>query len=214
MKKKNIAMILILLILLAITLIGTYAYKIYTQDTMKNTFIIGDVAIEFYEKDENGNKVNTLEQEYILERDKTYHKNMVVNIQQGSQSCYVYIVMQNDLAAIESPEVEQTLDNMDAASYTPIATQISQNGWKERSSGKENIKIYWQAFESNGRSGEIEFMESFRTKSSFDYDLVRMDGNGSPMMNFTIYAIEKDSNLTESNAWALLKGEFPDLASY
>lgn len=202
MKKNNVAMILILVILLSITLIGTYAYQMYTQDTIKNTFTVGNVSVDFYEKD-GDNKIKE-DKEYKLERGTEYSKNMVVSIGQGSEACYVFIVFQNDLKDVEATTSQD---------YIPVETQITNYGWElYKESG--NVKVYKKYIMANsGSDYEINFINSFRTADSFDYDKVRKENNESPLMTFTIYAIEK-GDLTVANAWDLLGNEYNELKSY
>ncbi|MBQ2763683.1 MAG: hypothetical protein IJF43_01410 [Firmicutes bacterium] len=213
MKKNNVIMILILVVLLSITLIGTYAYQTYTQDTIKNTFTIGNVSVELYEIDQSGNKIDDINQEYALERGKTYNKNMVVNVGAGSEDCYVYIVMENDLANVEAGESSANLNDASAVDYTPVATQIANNGWTKRTTSNTDVNIYWKEIDVSTDAGELDFMTEFRTKESFDYDLVRKEDNTPPVMSFTLYAVEKGS-MDEANAWDLLLTKYPELATY
>lgn len=211
MKKNNAVMLLILVVLLCITLIGTYAYQVYTQDTIRNTFTIGDVSVELYEKGDTDNF--TEGKSYTLERGTLYEKNMVVNVSANSEDCFVYIVMQNDLAPIEAEKSNPTMGNQNVVKYTPVATQISDNGWTERTTQSSDIKIYWKEIDVSTDAGELDFMTEFRTKESFDYDDVRKDDGTSPVMSFTLYAVEKGS-MTEDDAWDLLQTEYSVLASY
>jgi len=211
MKKNNAVMLLILVVLLCITLIGTYAYQVYTQDTIKNTFTIGDVSVKLYEKGDTDNF--TEGKSYTLERGTLYEKNMVVNVSANSEDCFVYIVMQNDLAPIEAEKSNPTMGNQNVVKYTPVATQISDNGWTERATQSSDIKIYWKEIDVSTDAGELDFMTEFRTKESFDYDDVRKEDNTPPVMSFTLYAVEKGS-MEEADAWVQLITKYPELATY
>ncbi|MBQ4091728.1 MAG: hypothetical protein IJC82_00215, partial [Firmicutes bacterium] len=140
-------------------------------------------------------------------------KNMVVNVSANSEDCFVYIVMQNDLAPIEAEKSNPTMGNQNVVKYTPVATQISDNGWTERTTQSSDIKIYWKEIDVSTDAGELDFMTEFRTKESFDYDLVRKEDNTPPVMSFTLYAVEKGS-MDEANAWDLLLTKYPELATY
>jgi len=64
-------------------------------------------SVKLYEKGDTDNF--TEGKSYTLERGTLYEKNMVVNVSANSEDCFVYIVMQNDLAPIEAEKSNPTI---------------------------------------------------------------------------------------------------------
>lgn len=126
MKTKNKALLLSLcaVLLVAASVLGTIAY-LTSQDAVTNTFSVGSVAITMDELDvdnstegeNNRDKANN----YKLLPGHQYVKDPIIHVASTSEDCYLFVIVKNEIAAIES----------DATDDKNIATQINENGWKQ-----------------------------------------------------------------------------------
>ncbi len=127
MKAKTKALILSLcaILLVATSVLGTMAY-LTSQDSVTNTFTVGKVNITLDETDVDsapGSSGPSRDQSnaYHLIPGSTYTKDPIIHVRGDSESCYVFVKVENDLAAFEAPTT--------ADGYTNIAGQILDNGW-------------------------------------------------------------------------------------
>ena len=133
MKTKNKALLLSLcaVLLVAASVLGTIAYLSDTE-AVTNTFSVGSVTITLDEKDVD-NDTNTADNVTVdgVIRDKAnnykllpghqYTKDPIIHVASTSENCYLFVIVKNEIAAIES----------DAAGDKTVAAQIVENGWNE-----------------------------------------------------------------------------------
>lgn len=122
MKKAKNALLLALcaVLLVGATIAGTVAYLTSTTTEVKNTFTAGNVTItldeapvDLYGKVVTGNRRTA--NEYKLIPGHTYTKDPVVHIKGGSEACYLFVKVTNELAGAEGNK--------------KIHDQILANGW-------------------------------------------------------------------------------------
>lgn len=201
-ERKTLLMVLCLCTFAAIVIIGTYGYRMYTQNALTNTFTIGEINAVLTE---NGAQTGNT---YELAWDKSYEDfDVSLDVKSANGSFYAFLVVNNELKDVESSTLAVTNDLPDG--YTPIHDQmIQENSWTEKST-QGNVTIYYKVIPSE--SGSYPVVNSFRTKPSFSYDSF---GDVSPKIEFTLYTIEKKS-LDVNAAWSLLKETYNDkLGSY
>lgn len=105
---------------------GTFAYLTQTTGEVRNTFTVGNnvqISLDETDVDELGVAVpeagKVTANEYKLIPGHEYTKDPTVHVDADSETCYVFIKVDNGIAAIES----------DAEGYVNIAEQIARNGW-------------------------------------------------------------------------------------
>ena len=102
--KKKLMTVLALVLVIAMSVAGTYAY-LTSQDTVTNTFTVGNVAIKLDEAkvDANGVAVTPAERvkanSYKLLPGHTYAKDPTVTVLKGSESSYVKMTVTFSKAA-------------------------------------------------------------------------------------------------------------------
>lgn len=134
MKKTTKALLLVLcaVMLVAGSVMGTLAY-LTSQDEVTNTFTVGKVEITLDEAkvDEYGVADTTVdrvkENEYKLIPGHTYVKDPVVHVDAESENCFLYVKVENAIAAIEAE--------------TTIVAQLTDNGWNPVANGS-NVYYY------------------------------------------------------------------------
>lgn len=97
MKKKTIALALVLVMVFGATLGGTFAYLTST-DTVTNTFTVGNVKIKLDETDVDINGVKdgstrVKENSYKLMPGHSYIKDPVVHVDATSEPCYIRTIV-------------------------------------------------------------------------------------------------------------------------
>lgn len=138
--KKVLLMMGCTAILTAAATMGTIAYFSDT-DADTNAFSVGSVKIflDEIDSDSDDNKGDiTPGSNPHRDRANTYHllpggnykKDPTVHIEAGSEDCYVYVTVDNQIAEIESNVI----------GYTKIADQMKKNGWQVLMDGTEKVK--------------------------------------------------------------------------
>ncbi len=126
MKTKNKALLLSLcaVLLVAASVLGTMAY-LTSQDAVTNTFSVGSVAITMDESDVDNSTEGENDRDkannYKLLPGHQYIKDPIIHVASTSENCYLFVIVKNEIAAIES----------DAAGDKTVAAQIVENGWNE-----------------------------------------------------------------------------------
>lgn len=126
MKKTSKALLLGLcaLLLVGASVLGTMAYLTSTT-SVTNTFTVGKVEIDLDEAkvDENGTEVPNVDRvkanDYKLMPGHEYKKDPTVHVKTGSEDCYLFVKVSNDIAAIET-----------SVASDKVSAQIIANGWK------------------------------------------------------------------------------------
>lgn len=216
MKKKTIALLLVLMLVFGVTCGGTIAYLTSQTDTIENTFTVGKVQIKLDEAlvDLYGAKIEGKESVRIPNADEayegvignayklipghTYTKDPTIHVQPGSEKCYVFVKVDNEIAAIE------------ATGNTAIAEQIKANDWNQLkdATGKDVAGVYYKtqdAIAENAQAVDLVVFENFTLADEADvvYDPEVKDDvdYSNAKIIVTGYAVQFDGfEPSESNA--------------
>ncbi len=119
--RKLLTMACCALLLVCLTVGATYAY-LTSEDSITNTFTVGNVAITLDEAAVNTdgtyvtdvtNRVET--NEYHLLPGHSYIKDPTIHVDENSEDCWLYVKIENSLVDIEGG--------------TTILDQMKANGW-------------------------------------------------------------------------------------
>lgn len=142
--KKKLMTALALILVVAMSVAGTYAYLTSTK-TVTNTFTVGSVGITLDEAkvDVNGTKdesatARVTENTYKLMPGHEYLKDPTVHVTAGSEACYVFIEVKNDIKNIVFEGYETYIDEQTgeeekefiAGIETQITTGDKENKYK------------------------------------------------------------------------------------
>lgn len=209
MAKKIVALLLCALLLVGASVAGTLAY-LTSKAEVKNTFTVGQVVLgdddtnglDEADVDEYGRKLNNrgavwkegdtlatrvVENEYKLIPGHSYTKDPTVHVGANSEACYLFVEVENGIAAIEAG--------------TKIEAQILANGWIHY---KDNI--YYQEAEATGDEGaDFPVFGSFKLADNAD-----VASYADKNITVTAYAIQKDGMDDENEAWAALEAAYPN----
>ncbi len=176
--KKKFTLGLALIMLLALAVMGTYAYLTSTPEAVTNTFSVGKIAITLDETkvDEYGvadpNATGRVtENAYKLVPGHEYKKDPQIHVSKDSEACWLFVKVEDELAAIEDT--------------TTIANQITANGWIALGTGYPGI--YYKQQEAVTANTDVNVFANFKVKK--DADVSTYNGK---TIKITAYAIQQD----------------------
>ncbi len=131
--KKKLMTALALVLVIAMSVAGTYAYLTST-DSVTNTFTVGQVKIKLDEAKANADgtlvegaarvKANS----YKLLPGHTYVKDPTVHVADNSEDCYLFVKVDNQITSIENTN-------------SSVASQMAKKGWVAVS-GQTGVYVY------------------------------------------------------------------------
>ena len=195
MKTKSKALLLALcaVLLVAASVLGTLAY-LTSQDKVTNTFSVGSVVItmdEFdYDKDSNTEDNITVDEEtrdkansYKLLPGHEYRKDPIVRVDKDSEDCYLFVIVKNEIAAIES----------DAEGDKNVAAQMAEKGWNKVGTTENGILyVYGAVTDPTAVSADADITVFETFKIDGDVDNTTLLGYEGKTIVVTAYAVQKD----------------------
>lgn len=188
-KTKALVTALCAVLLVVASVMGTMAY-LTSQDTVKNTFTVGNVKITLDEKDVD-NDQNTADNvtlptgevrdkanKYHLIPGHTYVKDPTVHVDANSESCWLFVKLENGLKDIVDTKT--------------IEAQMAENGWTVLDAAN-NIYAYKDIVAAG--ANKVVF-ESFKLKG--DAEVARY---ANANITVTAYAVQADGLATAQAAW-------------
>lgn len=198
---KALLLVLCAILLVCASVVGTLAY-LTAGDEVTNTFTVGKVEISMDETDvdEHGvaivgaarNKENT----YQLIPGRTYVKDPVVYVTAESETCYVFIKVQNDIVELED-------------SANTIEAQILANHWI---AVPGETGVYYQKVTEDATDKELETFETFKIDIN-ETNTTLAAVNNSTAVVVTAYAIQAENvedvneadDVNAKTAWDIVK---------
>ena len=197
MKARKILVSLAALALVAaISIGGTIAYLTST-DKVENSFTVGKVAITLDESkvDINGTAVTSAARvkanTYKLMPGHPYTKDPTVHVDADSEDSWIFVKVENGISVIEAAEA--TGEN----AYTPIAKQITNNGWTQLD-GKTNI--YYKKYTAGTTDKDLAVFGNFKIADNAQ-DISGWGAAANAKITVTAYAVQADGFTTAKAAW-------------
>lgn len=215
MKKTSKALLLMLcaVLLVAASVLGTMAYLTST-DAVTNTFTVGKVAITLDEAKVNpdgtpvtgANRVDT--NTYHLLPGHAYVKDPTIHVDSKSEDCYLFVKVENGIAAIETTEAGKS-----------VAAQMTSNGWASVEN-EPNTYVYIGTAEGASAPLAVKANNNIVVFENFTVDGTKVvnvpTGEAAPngkldiaqysnqKITVTAYAIQKDGfeSKTAAQIWA------------
>ena len=187
-KTKALVLSLCAVLLVISTVFATMAF-LTSQDTVQNTFTVGEISLTLDELDvDDSNKDGSTTDrdeanEYKLIPGKTYTKDPTIHVGANSEDCYLFVKVENGLAGAE------------ANGDTTIAEQMKAKGWT-LVNGQTNIYVYKQIVSKNT---DVVVFSNF----TIDGKTVVADYKDAEI-NVTAYAIQAEGfeNTDTADIWA------------
>lgn len=130
--KKKILVACLCVALAVLTVAGTTLAYLTSKAEVKNTFTVGNVKITMDETDTDDSTRNAERDQansYKLMPGKEYTKDPIIHVDANSENCYLFVTVDNQIAAIE------------ATGDTAVAKQMEAKGWKAVE-GQTNLYVY------------------------------------------------------------------------
>ncbi len=194
LKKKTLAMLLALVLVIAAAVGSSLAWLTDTTDPVVNTFTTGDVDIELKETDEP----------YQMIPGFTIHKDPTVTVSDDSESCYVFVKLEKAIGI-----TEYTFD--DYLTYTMA------DGWialEKDVEGNPVTGVYYRkvAKDDVTRGFSVLKDDKVSVKDTVTKDMMKIFGDDTtkyPTLTVTAYACQlmKSNNVefTPAEAWENVK---------
>lgn len=201
MKKKfliTLSVVACAILLVVGSIAGTVAYLTSTAE-VTNTFTVGNVTITLNESpvDTNGKKNDgerVMANNYHIVPDGVYDKDPMITLAANSDSCYLFVKVENGLSTVE--------ENETADGANTIATQLSNNGWSALD-GVANVYVYTK----NG-SNVVAKSDSAQTFKVFETVIIDDDATNEALANLspntvkvTAYAVQSAGFDNAKAAW-------------
>ena len=172
---------------------GTMAY-LTSQDSVTNTFTVGNVAITMDEtnvdqdKDEKGIiPVRDKANDYKLMPGQSYTKDPIIHVDAESENCWLFVKVENEIAVIEG---ENT-----------VAAQMEENGWTLVDEAK---KVY--AYETIVTAGtDVTVFRTFKIANTITNE--QLAAYNEKTIRVTAYAVQAEGFVSYDAAWASAKTE-------
>lgn len=137
MKKKTMALVLALTMVIGCAIGGTIAYLQANSEVVTNTFTVGDINISISETGATENtETKNLEKNFKMVPGTQLDKDPTVTVKAGSQACYLFIKVTKS-------------DNLDT--YIKYEVLTGANGWTALTEDKDGNKltdVYYRTIES------------------------------------------------------------------
>ena len=204
--KKKILVACLCVALAVLTIAGTTLAYLTSQDTVTNTFTVGNVSITLDEAKVNPDGTLVYKEDgqtladrvdsntYKLIPGHTYTKDPTVHVDANSENSWIFVKVENGISVFEAVTV--------AGGYTAIAGQITANGWTALV-GVENV--YYKEYTTKTVQDNLAVFQNFQIADEANSNSNWENFNGT--VTVTAYAVQKDGFNTASNAWAATFGK-------
>ena len=195
-KRKALLLTFCAVLLVVASVLGTIAY-LTANDTVANTFTVGQVAIKLDEAKVNpdGSPVEGVarvkENSYKLLPGHEYTKDPTVHVNAVSENSWIFVKVENGIVAYEANTTKD---------YKQIADQITENGWTALD-GVANV--YYKSYAQNATGADLVVFKNFKVSDTAN----TVNGwtnitEKSTKVIVNAYAIQADGFDTAEKAWA------------
>ena len=181
MKKKGLALVLALTLLVVCVVAGTLAWLTAKSDTVVNTFTTSDVSITLTEEAGGTSK------EFKMVPGCTITKDPKVTVKAGSEKCYLFVKI------AESDNFSSFMTYTVAAGWTPLNDTNND--------GVADDGVYYRVVEASNADQEFAVLKD--NQVTVKDTVTKADMNGLtestyPKLTFTAYASQFSKSNTES----------------
>ncbi len=171
MKKRNIALLLALVLVFGVAVGGTIAYLMDTTQVIENTFTTGNVDIDLTE---------TTGETYKMTPNAVIAKDPTVTVVAGSEACWVFVKVE------ETNNPDTYLDYSIDSKWTPLP-------------GVDGVYYIEQAATTANVSYPVLTGSKVTVKNLTNAEMDAAEAN-PPQLTFTAYACQS-AGVTVTDAW-------------
>lgn len=176
MKKKSLALVLALAMIVVCVVGGTLAWLTATTPEVKNTFTAGDINITLAE---------TTGTSYKMIPGYTIDKNPKVTVLAGSEKCYLFVKVDK------------------SANFDTFMTYTIATGWTRGDGTNIPSNVYYREVAASTDNQEFGVLANDQvtvkdTVTKADMNALKAEGATQPTLTFTAYACQYMKNSTDS----------------
>jgi predicted ribosomally synthesized peptide with SipW-like signal peptide len=197
---KSMALVCCAILLVVCSIVGTFAYLTSTAK-VTNTFTVGKVKITLDESKLNDDGITVdpsekvLTQTYHLMPGITYQKDPTVHVELGSEKCWVFIKIVNNIDAID-------LANDPAiANDGSIEDQLETNGWTQLTG---ETGVYYKAdVDATTEAKDLRVFSTVTIQNTVDNNTLKDFSDKT--IDITAYAVQAAGINDAVTAWNAVK---------
>lgn len=189
--KKKLTTVLAIVLVVALSVAGTYAYLTDTTGPVVNTFTVGNVNIDLTETwntDTDGNGEADAWQAQLIPG-KEYLKDPVVTVEPGSEKCYLFVKFEEK----GNPDTYLT--------YTSTLTEA--NGWT-KGTGTIPGNVWYRVVDKNATNNAFHLLDGDKVTIKNTVTNDNMTAASNAQLVYTAYACQFEG-MTAAEAWTAVK---------
>lgn len=195
MKKKSLALVLALVMIVVCVVGGTLAWLIATTSEVKNTFTVGDINIELKETGATVANDGSATKEFKMIPGYTITKDPKVTVVAGSEDCYLFV------------KVEKS------SNFNSFMTYTMATGWTALT-GVDGVYYREVAASTTDQAFDVLKDNQVSVKDTVTKaDMNALTENTYPTLTFTAYACQLNSTngttFSPAEAWAKVNPTTP-----
>lgn len=188
MKKKSLALVLALAMIVVCVVGGTLAWLIATTGSVTNTFTYGDINIKLEETDATVAADGSATKEFKMIPGYTITKDPKVTVLAGSEKCYLFVKV------------------VKSTNFDNFMTCTIADGW----TALDGVNgVYYREVETSTANQEFAVLKDNQVTVSGDVTKAMLNGlteATQPTLTFTAYACQYNSSngthFDAADAWA------------
>lgn len=178
--KKKLTTVLAIVLVVALSVAGTYAYLTSKTATITNTFTVGNVKIDLAE---------TTGTEYQLIPGKEYTKDPVVTVKGGSEKCYLFVKFDE----IGSP-----------ATYLDYTSLLAAPDWTQGDGTKIPSNVWYRVVNKSEDNTTFHLLDGDKVTIKNTVTNDNMTEAAKAELAYTAYACQFEG-MTAEQAWTAVK---------
>ena len=185
MKKKSLALVLALAMIVVCVVGGTLAWLIATTGSVTNTFTYGDINIKLEETDATVSADGSATKEFKMIPGYTIDKDPKVTVKAGSEKCYLFVKVDK------------------STNFDTFMTYEIADGWTqlEDASGNDVDGVFYRVVDTADMGTAYSVLANDRVTvrdTVTKADMNALTEATQPTLTFTAYACQYMKNSTES----------------
>ena len=178
--KKKLTTVLAIVLVVALSVAGTYAYLTSKTATITNTFTVGNVKIDLAE---------TTGTEYQLIPGKEYKKDPVVTVNGGSEKCYLFVKFE---------------ENGNAAKYLDYTSLLAAPDWTQGDGTKIPSNVWYRVVNKSADNTAFNLLDNNTVTIKNNVTNENMEAASKAQLVYTAYACQFEG-MTAEQAWTAVK---------
>lgn len=180
--KKKLTTVLAIVLVVALSVAGTYAYLTSKTATITNTFTVGNVKIDLTE---------TTGTEYQLIPGKVHKKDPVVTVKGGSEKCYLFVKFE---------------ENGNAADYLTYTSLLAAPDWTQGDGTKIPSNVWYRVVNKSADKTTFNLLANNTVTIKNNVTNENMEAASKAQLVYTAYACQYEGfENNAAGAWDAVK---------